>query len=45
MHAALAAHVSIAPSVSPLLDLDRDRRNHVATACRLGSLVIEVSMS
>jgi hypothetical protein len=43
--AALAAHVSIAPSVPPLFRLDRDRCDHVAMACLLGSPVIEVSMS
>jgi hypothetical protein len=45
VRAALAAHVSIAPSVPPLLRLDRDRSDHVAMAHRLGSSMIEVSMS
>jgi hypothetical protein len=45
LRAALAAQVSIASSVPPLLRLDRDRCDHVAMAWLLGSPVIEVSMS
>jgi hypothetical protein len=43
--AALAANVSIAPSVPPLVRLDRDRCDHVAMARLLGSPAVEVSMS